>query len=347
MKGARGGSAGLRLSLSNGRGSLHGRLLSRRSTAVRTVQDTSTWRAAPLMVARDYSSPPPLERFEKGLQEAKIRIKAYKEEIGVQRYVRDPNWKPEPGTEISLHTRIRKKAKLHCVFPDVLPQPFTPPLFLKVDYNDIQVRKGHVLPPQVAFNAPTVTFEDKSKGKKMYTLLMTTPDSPFAELPPPSKGGQRDTEYIHWLIMNIPGNKVDQGETIVDYAPIAPRRFSDQQRYVFLLFEQTDGKIATTDDDLSFLMQKLKATATNKSERNGFNTFRLQQEYSLVPKGLAFFKSFWNPEVGKLYQNANEAEPWDLSWKDKLTPTPILNATGRSKKYLDPTLWRSFPGYYA
>jgi phosphatidylethanolamine-binding protein (PEBP) family uncharacterized protein len=118
-----------------------------------------------------------------------------------------------PGTDVPLHRRIRRKAARHAVFPDVLPDAFVPSLQLDVRYAGpgpaVRVRKGHFLPPAVAAGAPVVHVMQGASlraaavaARRLYTLLMVTPDSPAAEsLESPRPRG---SEVVHWLVANIP-----------------------------------------------------------------------------------------------------------------------------------------------
>ena len=44
--------------------------------------------------------------------------------------------------------------------------------------------------------------------------------------------------YLHWMVINIPGAKVDQGQTITSYKGPAPKPDSGIHRYVIVAYEQ-------------------------------------------------------------------------------------------------------------
>jgi len=44
--------------------------------------------------------------------------------------------------------------------------------------------------------------------------------------------------YLHWMVINIPGAKVDQGQTITSYKGPAPKAGSGIHRYVIVAYEQ-------------------------------------------------------------------------------------------------------------
>lgn len=49
-------------------------------------------------------------------------------------------------------------------------------------------------------------------------------------------------EVRHWLVVNIPGNNVDEGETKWSYIGSGPPKGTNLHRYVFLVFKQLNGK---------------------------------------------------------------------------------------------------------
>jgi len=238
-----------------------------------------------------------------------------------------PGWKPDPETEISKHKNIRKKAKLHKVFPDVLPEPFTPYFVLRVEYSpDVVVLKGHYLPPSQLQSAPRVSWP--SDPKKRWTLIMTCPDDPdrIPDVPILKPGvvvpieNTINREVIHWMVTNIPGNNISKGTFLCDYLPPMPKKHAGGHRYVFLLFEQLDGEVQ---------FQLFQSGVLEYEQRKNWNTNRFKEEYGLRPKGLAFFKATWDGAVSEQYSRLGRDEPSG--------PAPI--GPYRSKRWLDVTKW--------
>lgn len=97
----------------------------------------------------------------------------------------------------------------------------------------MKVDSGNELTPTQVKDKPTVTWNAESGA--LYTLLMTDPDAPSRENP-------TAREVRHWLVANIPGNKVDEGQILVDYIGSGPPAGTGLHRYVFLLFKQ-QGRI--------------------------------------------------------------------------------------------------------
>lgn len=66
---------------------------------------------------------------------------------------------------------------------------------------------------------------------KFYTVYMASPDAPDVANP---KWG----EFLHWLVVNVPGKNVDEGEVYCPYiGPLSPKT-GGIMRYVFLVYEQ-------------------------------------------------------------------------------------------------------------
>lgn len=60
---------------------------------------------------------------------------------------------------------------------------------------------------------------------------MIDPDSP-------SRTDPSNREFAHWLVGNIPGKHVEQGEVLVEYLSTFPRSGTGFHRYIFLLYQQ-------------------------------------------------------------------------------------------------------------
>jgi len=89
------------------------------------------------------------------------------------------------------------------------------------------VHDGIYLRPIQTVSLPLVFYRNNDTR---YTLILHDPDA---------VGGNK----IHWLVINIPGNRVDKGESILQYEGPHPPRGSGIHRYCFLLLEQMNGKI--------------------------------------------------------------------------------------------------------
>lgn len=62
---------------------------------------------------------------------------------------------------------------------------------------------------------------------------MTDPDAP-------TRGSPKFKEWHHWMVVNIPGNNVSQGEEKVGYVGPAPPKDTELHRYVLTVFKQPE-----------------------------------------------------------------------------------------------------------
>jgi len=87
------------------------------------------------------------------------------------------------------------------------------------------------------FDAPShIKWPNINEGD-LYTLIMLDPDAP-SRYKPNRKGG------LHWLVVNIPGNNMEQGIHLASYNGAGPPENSGLHRYVFAIYKQ-GGKIDT------------------------------------------------------------------------------------------------------
>lgn len=101
---------------------------------------------------------------------------------------------------------------------------------LSVVYHGSPITDGAELTKAQAAHAPRVTFEGASA--KLTTLLLVDPDAPSPENPVMA-------QWLHWLVVNIPGGDVSKGDTVTPYAGPTPPK--GVHRYIFMLCEQPDG----------------------------------------------------------------------------------------------------------
>ncbi len=120
--------------------------------------------------------------------------------------------------------------------------------------NNIRPRANTLKAPHVSYSSPQ---------NELYTLIIWDPDS----LTP---------SFLHWLVINIPEDKVDQGETIVDYMPPTPP--SGTHRYYVGLYKQP-----------MILQLGLEP------ERTGFSIDAFVKKYSLEESGTKMIRVHHEP----------------------------------------------------
>uniref|UniRef100_A0A2M3Z5S4 Putative phosphatidylethanolamine-binding protein n=1 Tax=Anopheles braziliensis TaxID=58242 RepID=A0A2M3Z5S4_9DIPT len=116
----------------------------------------------------------------------------------------------------------------HDIVPVLIDR--APLVFAKVVYRAKKlVDAGKELQPVEVREEPKVEW--CADPTALYTLIMLDPDSP-------SRMEPWNREFAHWLVGNIPGRHVEQGETMFQYMPVFPRAGSGCHRYIFLIFRQ-------------------------------------------------------------------------------------------------------------
>ncbi|CAH1284670.1 unnamed protein product [Diabrotica balteata] len=167
--------------------------------------------------------------------------------------------------------------KSNKVSPDVVSA--VPDKLLQVTYKaDKKVELGNELTPTQVLEQPQLTYEGEDNS--FYTLILTDPDAP-------SRSNPKSREWNHWLVVNIPGSKISQGETISHYVGSAPPKGSGLHRYVFLLYKQPEK--------LKFDEPKHGPTDGNRGK---FNTENFAKKYKLgKPIAGNFFQAQWDDSV--------------------------------------------------
>lgn len=122
------------------------------------------------------------------------------------------------------------------ICPDVLDTP--PEGILEATYGDASVNAGNVLTPTQVRTPPT-HLAWSTETESLYTFLMTDPDAP-------SRSQPTFREWHHYLVVNIPGNAIDEGQTVAEYIGAAPPPETGLHRYIFLAFRQ-NNRIEYTD----------------------------------------------------------------------------------------------------
>ena len=97
---------------------------------------------------------------------------------------------------------------------------------------------------------PTLTI--KAYPGKLLTFLMSDPDAPARA-------------WLHWLVVNIPGDSpsLEEGDSIMTYAPPSPP--SGIHRYIFTLYEQPSSIMVEPP-----------------SQRGNFNVVAFENKYTLT-----------------------------------------------------------------
>jgi len=108
---------------------------------------------------------------------------------------------------------------------------------LTVEYveEEVSAEYGNTLTVSKAQSKPKVTFPEAKAGK-LYTLAMIDPDAP-------SRANPKAAQWLHWLVVNLPGEELSNGEDrdgkiLMPHNGPAPPQGSGPHRYVFAVYEQ-------------------------------------------------------------------------------------------------------------
>ena len=132
-----------------------------------------------------------------------------------------------------LYAEIANAAELYGIYEDLFRGDyFSPILNLKISYDFDEelitpAYRGNVIKPHEAKVEPIVNFD--SDPESLWTLVLTNPDGHFSE---------DNSEYVHWMVTNIPGNDFKAGNVVVPYLQPFPPFGSGFHRFVFVLFKQ-------------------------------------------------------------------------------------------------------------
>jgi phosphatidylethanolamine-binding protein (PEBP) family uncharacterized protein len=179
---------------------------------------------------------------------------------------------------------VADKFKEHGVVPDVIHQAPAHPL--EVRFGSNQVNLGNTLTPTQVKDPPT-HIQWPADDNALYTVMMTDPDAP-------SRKDPKFREWHHWLVVNVPGTKVNSGEAISQYIGSGPPEKTGLHRYVLLVYKQ-QGKI--NDKEHGHL--------TNRSadKRGGWKAENFVKKHHLEgPIAGNFYQAEYDDYVPKLYE---------------------------------------------
>lgn len=190
------------------------------------------------------------------------------------------------SSEFNSKRRFAKMAQLksfqeHEIVPDVIDT--APTELVTVCYGQLEVKEGCVLTPTQVQNKPRISWNADSNA--FYTVCMTDPDAPSRKQP-------TFREWHHWLVVNVPGCNIEQGEVLSDYIGSGPPKDTGLHRYIFLVYKQPSK--LTCDE---------KRLPDNSGDgRGGFKIAAFAKKYNLGnPVAGNFYQAEYDDYVPKLY----------------------------------------------
>ncbi|KAH8347166.1 hypothetical protein KR059_005954, partial [Drosophila kikkawai] len=155
----------------------------------------------------------------------------------------------------------------------------------QVTYGGGQVvDMGRELAPKQVKDQPKVEWD--AEPDALYTLILTDPDAPSRKQP-------KYREWHHWLVVNIPGNQIENGLVLTAYVGAGPPQGTGLHRYVFLVFKQPH--MLTCNEP--------RIPKTTGEKRPNFSTAKFITKYKLGdPIAGNFFQAQWDEYVPQLYK---------------------------------------------
>lgn len=124
--------------------------------------------------------------------------------------------------------RVKSRFQRYKIVPDAID--YSPGKYLIVVYpTGIRAQLGNVLTPTQVQYKPEVIWP--ANKNLLYTLIMVDPDVPSRE--------NQQFEVCHWMVVNIPGNDLSKGQTVIEFIGSGPDPNSGKHRYTFLVFKQS------------------------------------------------------------------------------------------------------------
>lgn len=117
---------------------------------------------------------------------------------------------------------------------DVVPEiiEVSPHNTLKILYpNGYYVKAGNLMKTMDVAEQPLVYWKTDPTKREFYTIVMLSPDYP-------TRSNPILANFLHWMVVNIPGGHVEEGEVICDYLGALPEPDNDVHRYIFLVYKQ-------------------------------------------------------------------------------------------------------------
>uniref|UniRef100_A0AC34FVV2 Phosphatidylethanolamine-binding protein n=1 Tax=Panagrolaimus sp. ES5 TaxID=591445 RepID=A0AC34FVV2_9BILA len=113
----------------------------------------------------------------------------------------------------SSSSQVSEAFAYHGIIPDVIQK--APENKLNVSFgNGLKVELGNVLTPSQVKKQPH-NIEWNADKNALYTLVKTDLDAP-------SRDDPKFREWLHWLVVNIPGTNVGDGKILSEYIGPGP-----------------------------------------------------------------------------------------------------------------------------
>uniref|UniRef100_A0A8R1TMR9 16kDa-like protein n=1 Tax=Onchocerca volvulus TaxID=6282 RepID=A0A8R1TMR9_ONCVO len=155
------------------------------------------------------------------------------------------------------------------------------------------VNLGNELTPTQVKDQPTEVLWN-ARPKCLYTLAFIDPDAP-------SRRNHTYREFKHWLVTNIPGQNISEGEVLAEYVGAGAPKGTGFHRYVFLVYKQP-GVIVDPEEG--------HVTSRSRKKRRYFRIGKFATKHNLGnPIAGNFFMAQYDDHVPKVHQQLDGLIP--------------------------------------
>lgn len=138
---------------------------------------------------------------------------------------------------ISSLSSLISRAFAQGVCPEVIGQSASESLSLS--FNGQSIADGSTVTPSTASVEPELEW--LSESGVYYSVMMVDPDAPSPDDP-------SSAQWLHWAVINIPGdgsllNSLDGGRAMISYAGPSPPAGSGDHRYCTYVFKQSEYNV--------------------------------------------------------------------------------------------------------
>nr|XP_018905809.1 PREDICTED: protein D1-like [Bemisia tabaci] len=131
------------------------------------------------------------------------------------------------------------KLKANSIVPNVIPT--MPQFALSVEYKHATIKAGDMINGSKIIDEPVRVVWPR-KINSYYTLFMIGPDAPVREQP-------IDRNWLHWLVTNLQGTDVEDGDEIAEYCGSLAGYEKGPHWLVYVVYENPSGKEIQFDEE--------------------------------------------------------------------------------------------------
>ncbi|CAH0387418.1 unnamed protein product [Bemisia tabaci] len=176
------------------------------------------------------------------------------------------------GTTPKPHREMLFELEAHKIIPDCIDG--APPYPAQIKFLEkVEVDFGNILLVNEIKFAPYL-IRYPMKNSTFYTVMMVGLDEPSEEAP-------TDREWLYYLVCNIPGLTIFQGDAIAKWVQPMPKMSTGMHRYVFLIYKQK-SRTAIVENEIS--------AGRSDKDRAGFSHQRFAEKNNFgKPIAVNFF----------------------------------------------------------